>query len=122
VRFARRVLLAAVVAGALASASGAFDQRDVAFVTIVGHGSVKSLPAGIDCPKKSCRGIFVRGTHLRLVAVAAAGWRFTGFRSKWCNAGGKNCVFDLVSPHDCIGGACPVGAFGVRAIFVRTDE
>ena len=120
-RFGSQVLLAVAIACVLAGSSGAFTQRDVAFVTLTGHGTVTSLPQGIDCPK-TCRGIFVRGTHLRLVARAAPGWRFAGFASKWCNGSTTRCVFDLVSPHDCIGGACPVGAFGVRARFVPTGQ
>ena len=120
-RFRTRLLAVAAVAGIFATGSSAFTQRDVAFVTLVGHGIVTSRPAGIDCPK-SCRAIFVRGTHLRLAARAASGWRFVRFDSKWCNKAGAHCVFDLVSPHDCIGGACPVGAFGVRATFVRAGE
>jgi len=121
VRFA---LIAVAIAGVLASGSAAstrFNQRDVAFVTLVGHGTVTSLPRGIDCPK-TCRGIIVRGTHIRLAAKAAAGWTFAGFRSKWCTGARTLCAFDLVSPHDCIGGACPVGAFGVRAVFVRNGQ
>ena len=120
-RFASRVLVAGAIACVLASSSGAYSQRDVAFVTLTGQGTVRSLPQGIDCPK-TCRGVFVRGTHLRLVATAAAGWRFAGFSSKWCNGTTARCAFDLVSPHDCVGGACPVGAFGVRARFVRAGE
>lgn len=119
VRFAGSLVAAAAVAAALATGSTAFEHRDVAFVTLVGHGTVSSLPRGIDCPQ-TCRGIFVRGTHLRLSATAAPGWRFAGFTSKWCNGATTPCAFDLVSPHDCIGGACPVGAFGVRALFVRS--
>jgi hypothetical protein len=90
----------------------------MAFVTIVGKGTVTSRPSGIACPRL-CRALFARGTHLRLGARPAAGWRFAGFKSEWCNAQGQTCVFDLVSPHDCVGGACPIGAFGVRAVFVR---
>lgn len=115
-------MLAVVAAGAFATASGAspphYTYRDVAFVTVVGHGTVTSRPAGIACPAK-CRWLFARGTHLRLAATPASGWRFVGFTSKWCNTEGASCVFDLVSPHDCVGGACPIGAFGVRALFVR---
>ncbi len=66
-----------------------------------------------------CRTLFVRGTHLSLHAVAAPGWRFTGFKSTFCNGAHATCVFDMVSSHDCVGGACPTGVFGVRARFVR---
>lgn len=120
--FGAKLLVMAVLAGVSVSASAAspphYVFRDVALVTITGHGAVRSSPRGIACPQ-ACRGLFVRGTHLQLRATAAPGWRFAGFTSKWCNGPGATCVFDLVSPHDCIGGACPVGAFGVRARFVR---
>ena len=77
-----------------------------------------SMPRGINCPGK-CRTLFVRGTRLRLHAVAAPGWRFAGFNSAFCNGRQATCVFDMVSSHDCSGGACPTGVFGVRARFVR---
>jgi hypothetical protein len=117
------LLAACFAALAVSSASASPPQyvyRDVALVTVFGHGSVRSLPHGIACPQR-CRALFVRGTHLRLYARAAAGWRFVGFSSKWCSGGRlrPSCAFDLVSPHDCVGGACPIGAFGVRARVVR---
>ena len=102
-----------------ASPSPHYVFRDVAFVTLVGRGSVRTVPTGIRCPG-ACRASFVRGTHLRFVPAAAPGWRFVAFRSKWCGTGSlPRCAFDLVSPHECDGGACPVGAFGVRVLFVR---
>jgi hypothetical protein len=61
----------------------------------------------------------VRGTHIVLHATPKPGWRFKGFSSRWCNGQPAKCVFDLVSPHDCVGGACPLGAYGVRAVFAR---
>lgn len=122
VTFAAKVVTALLLAGLSVAPSAAspphYTFRDVALVTLVGRGTVRSLPLGIDCPR-TCRALFPRGTHLRLQATAAPGWRFAGFTSKWCNVPGMSCVFDLVSPHDCIGGACPLGAFGVRARFVR---
>lgn len=122
VTFVAKALPAVLLAGWLVAAPSAspphYTFRDVAFVTLAGHGTVRSTPRGIDCPR-TCRALFPRGTHVRLRATAAPGWRFAGFTSKWCNDPGVACVFDLVSPHDCIGGACPLGAFGVRARFVR---
>ena len=122
VTFGARALAVAVLLGAFVSTSSAspphYVYRDVALVTISGHGSVVSKPRGIDCPSR-CRTLFVRGTHLRLHAVAAPGWRFTGFKSTLCNDAQATCVFDMVSSHDCVGGACPTGVFGVRAGFVR---
>jgi hypothetical protein len=91
----------------------------VAFVSIHGHGSVTSTPNGIRCPS-ACRGIFMKNAHVTLRAKAAPGWKVGHFEG-WCKSrsGGGTCSFDLVSPHDCAGGACPIGAFGVRAYFVR---
>jgi len=114
---------AAVVALALAAGAGAsppphYVYRDVAFVTLIGQGEVTSKPRGIDCPR-SCRWVYVRGTHIVLHATPKPGWRFKGFSSRWCNGQPAKCVFDLVSPHDCVGGACPLGAYGVRAVFAR---
>ncbi len=119
----RAAVLVAILAGVVGvTASSAspphYVYRDVAFVTITGHGTVSSTPRGIKCPK-TCRWVFVRGTHVSMHAAAATGWRFAGFTSKWCNGDHAKCAFDLVSPHDCVGGACPIGSFGVRALFVR---
>lgn len=117
-----KALPAVLVAGWLVAAPAAspphYTFRDVAFVTITGRGSVRSVPRGIQCPP-TCRVLFPRGTHLRLRASAAPGWRFAGFTAKACRGGSATCAFDLVTSHDCIGGACPTGAFGVRARFVR---
>lgn len=122
VAFGARMLAVAILVGSFAAASSAspphYVYRDVALVAVTGHGSVTSKPPGIDCPGK-CRTLFVRGTHLRLRAVAAPGWRFTGFKSTLCSGAHATCAFDMVSSHDCVGGACPTGVFGVRARFVR---
>ena len=122
VTFGAKVLAVAVLVGFFVAGSSAsppkYVFRDVALVTVSGHGTVTSKPRGIDCPGK-CRVLFVRGTHLSLHAVAAPGWRFTGFTSTFCTAARATCVFDMVSSHDCVGGACPTGVFGVRARFVR---
>lgn len=123
--FALRSAAACLVAAAVLAPSSSFASpppnhsfHDVAFVTVIGHGSVRSVPRGISCPG-ACRAVFLRGTHLRLVAHAASGWRFVAFRSKWCSGAPRSCAFDLVSPHDCDAGMCPLGAFGVRVIFAR---
>jgi hypothetical protein len=112
VTFAVRVLatlavaafLAAAVASSTAQSAGSHSTglrstglRDVVFVALSGHGRVTSSPAGIHCPW-ACRAIFIRGQHVKIVAKPAAGW--------------------MVSAHDCIGGACPTGAFGVTVEFV----
>lgn len=116
----RSLLLAAAVAVPAASAAPPphYVYRDVAFVTQTGRGTVTSAPRGIACPRV-CRGIFVRGTRLVLTARPAAGWRLASFTSAWCTAEDGVCRFDLVSSHDCVGGACPVGAYGVRVEFAR---
>lgn len=105
---------------ALASPPPTYVQRDVAFVTPTGKGVVTIHPQGVKCPP-TCRVVFTRGTHVSFTAVAAPGWSFAGFSSKWCAKTKWTCGFDLVSPHDCSGGACPLGAYGVRALFVRKE-
>jgi hypothetical protein len=122
VTFGAKVLAVAVLVGAFVAASSAspprYVYRDVALVAVAGHGTVTSEPRGINCPGK-CRTLFVRGIHLSLHAVAAPGWRFAGFKSTFCNGAHATCGFDMVSSHDCVGGACPTGVFGIRALFVR---
>jgi hypothetical protein len=126
VTFAVRVLatlaVAALLAAAVASSTAQSTVlrntglRDVVFVALSGHGRVTSSPAGIHCPW-ACRAIFIRGQHVKIVAKPAAGWmvrRITGS----CETKSRACAFDLVSAHDCIGGACPTGAFGVTVEFV----
>lgn len=116
----RWLLVAAAVAVPAAAAAPPphYVYRDVAFVTQSGRGTVTSVPRGIACPR-ACRGIFVRGTHLVLTARPAPGWQLASFTSSWCTATDGVCQFDLVSRHDCVGGACPLGAFGVRVAFTR---
>jgi hypothetical protein len=118
----RLLLLTALAAAAVASAALAapprYVFRDVAFVTMNGHGTVRSSPRGIACPRQ-CRAVFVRGTHVILHAAPARGWKLASFKSQWCKSRNGVCAFDLVSTHECVGGACPLGAFGVRVDFVR---
>jgi hypothetical protein len=122
VPFGAKVIAAGTLACALAGASPAssprYVYRDVALIAVSGKGTIVSRPHGIACPG-ACRALFVRGTRLRLRAVPAPGWRFTGFRSSFCNGAGSTCVFDMVSSHDCVGGACPTGVFAFRVRFVR---
>jgi len=47
-------------------------------VAVLGSGSVRSGPAGIECVQ-SCAAAFVDGTQVTLTAAAAPGWTFTGF-------------------------------------------
>ena len=58
VTFGARVLVVAVLVGVFVAASSAspprYVYRDVALVTVTGHGSVVSKPRGINCPGK-CR-------------------------------------------------------------------
>jgi hypothetical protein len=114
-----RVLLVLAVAGVLAGSGAAAPSslRSVAFVAIHGHGTVTSTPNGIHCPG-ACRGVFTKNAHITLKATAAPGWKVGHFEGS-CKSTSHTCAFDLVSPHDCVGGACPIGAFGVRAFFVR---
>jgi len=120
----RRALLAAVLAAAalastaLASPPPGYVQHFIVFITANGHGTVTSTPKGIACPPR-CRVSFVHDTHIVLRATAAPGWRLATFGSRWCAGHDGRCAFDLVSPHDCPGGLCPIGAFGVRVAFVR---
>jgi hypothetical protein len=86
-------------------------------VAVHGHGTVTSTPNGIHCPG-ACRGVFTKNAHITLQARAAPGWQVGHFEGS-CKSRSSTCGFDLVSPHDCVGGACPIGAFGVRAFFVR---
>ena len=114
-----RTLVVLAAAGALAAPSGASERGliEVAFVAVQGHGTVTSSPVGIRCPGR-CRGIFKKNAHLTLHAVAAPGWTFVRFKG-WCKSRTSTCGVDLVSPHDCVGGACPIGAFGSTAVFAR---
>ena len=119
VTFFVRVLGAVVLAGVLAVSSAASPTglRSVAFVAVHGHGTVTSIPRGIHCPGQ-CRGVFTEHIHLTMHATPAPGWKLGHFEG-WCHSKTTTCGFDLVSPHDCIGGACPIGAFGSTAYFVR---
>ena len=119
VTFLLRVLGAVVVAGVLAVSSSAAPSslRMVAFVAVHGHGTVTSTPRGIHCPR-ACRAIFTEHAHITFHATPAPGWGFGHFEG-FCKSKTRTCGFDLVSNHDCIGGACPFGAFGSRAYFVR---
>lgn len=117
---ALRLIAIAILVGVLADTSSAtsrYTPRYVAFVAVAGHGTVRSVPRGLSCPR-TCRASYVRGTHLRLIATPAPGWKLAGFDGEFCH--GARCAFDLVSSHDCVGGACPIGAFGVRVAFTRS--
>jgi hypothetical protein len=114
-----RVLGALVVAGVLAVSSSAAPNslRMVVFVASHGEGTVTSTPRGIHCPGV-CRAIFPEHSRVELHSIPAAGWKFGHFEGS-CHSRTRTCGILLVSTHDCIGGACPIGAFGVRAYFVR---
>ena len=117
-----RVLGALVAAGVLAVTSSAAPSglRSVAFVAVHGHGTVTSTPRGIHCPG-TCRGVFTKNDHIMFRATPAPGWKLGHFEG-WCKSRTRTCSFDLVSPHDCVGGACPIGAFGSTAYFVRISK
>lgn len=117
-----RVAAVAAVACTLISSSQAaapphYVQHFMAFVTIYGKGTVRSVPKGIDCPRV-CRALYLENSHLQLNATPAPGWKLEKF-SGYCTSATVDCGFDLVSPHDCIGPLCPVGAFGTRVYFVK---
>jgi hypothetical protein len=121
VTFALRVLAALAVVVCLATtevspAAQSAGLRDVVFVSFSGHGTVTSSPAGIHCPG-TCRAIFPRGEHVKIVARPARGWMLRRISGS-CETSRRACAFDLVSAHDCVGGACPTGAFGVTVEFV----
>ena len=115
-----RLLGALVVAGVLAVSSSAAPTslRMVVFVANHGQGTVTSTPRGLHCPK-SCWGVFTEHHRVTLHATPAPGWKFGHFEGS-CSSRTRTCGILLVSTHDCIGGACPIGAFGVRAYFVRS--
>jgi hypothetical protein len=55
-------------------------------VSTVGHGKVKSSPAGIECGA-TCSASFAAGTDVKLTATPASGWKF----HEWSGAcTGKN--------------------------------
>jgi hypothetical protein len=91
--------------------------RDVVFVSLYGHGTVTTSPAGIHCPW-ACRAIFRRGEHVKIVAKPARGWMVRRISGSCETKSRRACAFYLVSAHDCVGGACPTGAFGVTVEFV----
>lgn len=94
-----------------------YVQHFMAFITLYGKGTVQSVPKGIDCPRV-CRALFLENSHLELRAVPAPGWHLVKY-SGYCNGTNAKCGFDLMSPHDCYGPLCPVGAFGTRVYFVK---
>ncbi len=125
-RLVRAVVLGALAAALLAAAApshagSAFRERRVVFVAIVGHGHVSSRPKGIECPADCRSAAFFKSEHVQLVARPAAGWRLVRWSGTWCSGPQATCAFDLVDSHDCAGGMCPVGAFGLRVTFARLD-
>ena len=75
-----------------AVASATFRERKVALaVTVSGQGTIRSSPAGLDC-NGACSSTFAAGTRVRLEAIAADGFAFSGFGGS-CN--GMVCELDL---------------------------
>ena len=64
-------------------------------VTVVGNGTVTSVPAGINTTGAATFD-FVAGSEVTLTAVAASGWRFDTW-SGACSGGSSTCVVDLDS-------------------------
>lgn len=55
-------------------------------VSVVGEGSVTSVPAGIDCPDE-CEASFADGANVTLTASPAAGWELEGWSGACTGAG-----------------------------------
>lgn len=93
------LLVAVVVAGLLASCSGAEEAavsapampRHVLSTGKIGQGRVQSQPAGVDCGS-SCSAPFGAGTRVTLAVTPDAGWRFDGFGGA-CS--GQDCTLTL---------------------------
>ncbi len=121
------MLLVVVLASALASVAASTGRSGlpsgpvgrVVLVAIDGKGAVSSKPRGISCPR-TCRAFFVKDQFVRLVAHPAAGWRLARWSGS-CVGRRASCAFNLTTSHDCSGGLCRVGAFGVRVSFVRSS-
>jgi len=60
-------------------------------VSLNGAGTIRSDPAGIDCPR-TCTADFPPGTAVRLDASASEGWDFSGFGGA---CGGPSCTLTL---------------------------
>jgi hypothetical protein len=120
-----RVLLVVALVSVLASLSASTARSGlpsgpvgrVVLVAIKGKGGVSSKPHGISCPR-TCRAFFVKDELVKLVAHPAAGWKLARFSGS-CASKRGSCTFNLTTSHDCSGGLCRVGAFGVRVAFVR---
>jgi hypothetical protein len=104
-------------AGARSSSPGPVGR--VVLVAISGNGTVTSAPKGIACPR-SCRAFFVKDARVRLVARSAPGWKLARWAGS-CAGRSSSCAFNLTSSHECSGGLCSVGVFGVRVYFVRAQ-
>lgn len=91
------------------------------FVTVVGQGTITSVPRGIACPPRCYSAGFYKTEQVTLLARPTAGWRLVGWSGPWCSGPQPACAFDLTDSHDCAGGMCPVGAFGLHVTFARAD-
>jgi hypothetical protein len=54
-------------------------------VEVEGTGSVRSEPAGIECPG-SCRAVFAPGTKVTLIASLAEGWKIDSWSGASCSS------------------------------------
>ena len=80
-----------ITVSADASASASFSvpaNSHKLTVSISGQGSVKSTPAGIDCPATSCASFFADGTSVALSASPGQGQVFNGWTGGCSGAGG----------------------------------
>lgn len=55
------------------------DPIEVLDVTVVGEGTVASLPPVIDCPVGTCMAMFTQGSTVTLQAFPAVEWAFGGY-------------------------------------------
>ena len=63
-------------------------------VNVSGHGSVKSTPAGIDCPTGACASFFADGSSLTLGATPDSGQTFNGWSGGGCS-GTQDCTITI---------------------------
>lgn len=71
---------------------GAVGKEEVrVFIRGAGEGSVLSIPSGIDCPRRSCFGAFLKGSEVMLVAGSPVSSHFEGWKGA-CGGASPLCV------------------------------
>lgn len=99
----------AVVATFTASGTVGVSSFTVTVTLPNAGGSVRSTPAGINCPG-ACSAAFVDGGTVSFSTRAAAGYRFAGWANGGC-AGTSPCVVTSSSPLQGLGGPYSPAAF-----------